>query len=109
MITITLIFIVLLIVVAILKATNKKEIIKEPIIEEVENPYKDCEIEHFPINNKYFPKYQKQYIQKYITTGEYHLTLRITFADSFNTKEEALKYLDKYLELKDKKSQIIKL
>lgn len=65
-----------------------------------EDADKKFSIEHYPLTNKYFPKYKNYYLQKHYLTGivEAKEPFLFQYADSFRTEEGCYKLIELFKE-----------
>ena len=98
MTTITIIFSIGVVAFAIglIKLISSKE--KQAITKQEQEKYKHCQVEHFPIIDKYAIKYKGQYLE--IVNSSYYLQDEPSKYSLFTERDDALPRLDKYLETK---------
>ena len=82
--------------IGLIKLIDSKE--EQGMTEEEKNKYKYCQVEHFPIIDKYAVKYKGQYLE--IVNGSYYLQDEPSKYSLFTERDYALPLLDKYLETK---------
>ena len=94
---ITIIFIIGVVAFAIglIKLIDSKE--KETITKQEREKYKHCQVEHFPIIDKYAIKYKGQYLE--LVGDSYYLEDEPSKYSLFTERDDALPRLDKYLEI----------
>lgn len=77
-----------------------------PVIDKAK--YKDCDIEHMPFTNKYYPRYKGKYIWWHSAYG-WKTSTGISMCENFNSVAECIKFFDKFLEEIGITSEIIKI
>lgn len=77
-----------------------------PVIDKAK--YKDCDIEHMPLTNKYYPRYKGQYIWWYDGSG-WRLSRNISMCKNFKSVKECMNFFDIFLEQIGVTSEIIKI
>ncbi len=81
------------------------EVVETPV---VESKYANCDIMHFPLSGKYFPRYDCEFLF-YWSAGYWTCSKSPTACVHGKTEQEAKDILDKYLESRGVGTKIIEL
>lgn len=70
--------------------------------------YKNFTINHFPLNERFYPMHDGKYIRFWLSTNKYELQDDNQSANYENSEEKAIKFYDKFLEFKGFGNKIYK-
>jgi len=71
---------------------SAKEIIQD---EKKKSENKHFSIEHYPLSNRYYPKYKDNYLQKKSSTGVIGVASFFEYSDHFTNEQDARSYIEK--------------
>lgn len=79
-------------------SSNKQKVNSEAI-DPLSELYSNFTIEHYPVTNKYYPKYKDKYLYLDYITGFYELKSErlMAYCEHGRTKQEALKIIEHYI------------
>lgn len=82
------------------KIFKKEEVLEDETSSEIGNGFSRAfTIEHYPMTNRYYPKYDDYFLYKDPDTGLYRMSGYMPYSEYSETLEGAKKIIDEYKEL----------